>query len=399
MENLKLKKAKVNLILNEPFFATLLLPIETIEDNTINTCCINGKQIKFNPDFIDSLPQNEVVSLLAHEIMHVAMLHHLRAGNKEHDLWNKACDYAINPLLKQHDFILPDHALIDSKYDNSSAEQIYKELYEDKQEQEQGQEPDNQSGEGSQNDNGNGQADENNNQQPDSQGQPQKTGAKWGEVEQLTTNLSEIAEAESEMKQQLVQAVEAAKQAGKGSAGLQKLVSDLLETKVNWREVLERFICEIARNDYTWSKPNPRYFHAGLYLPKLENMEVGNIIFIIDTSGSVNELILTQFTSELKEAMSIFNSPVTVIHSDWEVQKVEQLDPDNDISPVGGGGTDFRPAFDYINDNDLMPRAAIYLTDGYCSRYPEEPEYPVLWAVYNNNSFNPPFGEVIEIDD
>lgn len=385
----KILKAKIRLVLQSPFFATLALGMQYKEDNSIKTASCDGSTIRYNSQFIDGLSMDELTTLLAHEVAHPAFLHHLRQGAKEHQIWNRATDYAINPLLKDSGFKLPEDALISSEFTNMSAEDIYTVLQEREQKKQDGNNQQNQPG-----------------QQQPGQGQPQpQTGndpGQWGQVEKpanLTTENKE--EKEAQAKQKLVQAMNAAQQAGNLPGAIQKLVQELITPRVNWREVLERFIAEIARNDYTWSKPNPRYLASGLYLPALENMEVGKVVFAVDTSGSINKDLLDIFVSELREAAQMFSFPVSVLFCDTRLQgEPVELDPE-DNSPLTvprGGGTDFRPPFIYVNENITDVKALLYFTDGECNSFPAEPEYPTLWAVYGNKKFKPPFGEVVKID-
>jgi len=387
------------------------------------------------------------------------MLHHLRMEDKEFRMWNEACDYAINPLLKDSGFILPGDALMDPRFSNLNAEAIYKTLYDEREKKRQeeqrqqqgagssggdqspeqdnednpededeqdsdGDNEDNDSGEDSEDSQDNedgdqqdgGQNEENEEQedgeqdgsgggeeeQEDQSQQPEEDpggASQWGEVEPSGLTEDEEEEAAANMKQLLVTAMNAAQSQGQGSAAIQAMIKELIEPKIPWREVLERFIAEVSNNDYTWTKPSPRYIPAGLYLPKLESLEIGKVVFIIDTSGSVNETILQTFASELREASSIFKFPVTVIHADDRVELVEELEPEGTINPVGRGGTDFAPAINYVAENIPEAKAIIYLTDGWCWSFAPEPDCPVLWVKYGSyRSFQPPYGEVINID-
>lgn len=382
----KILKAKIRLVLQSPFFATLALGMTYKQDDSIKTASCDGSTIKYNSQFIDGLSMDELVTLIAHEVAHPAFLHHLRQGAKNHQMWNQAGDYAINPLLKDSKFKLPEGALIDSRFKDMSAEDIYTALQQDEQNKQQQQQnkPGGQQGQG----------------QP--QPQPGNDPGQWGQVEKPANLTQENKdEKESQAKQKLVQAMNAAKQAGTMPGMIEALINELIQPRVNWKEVLERFIAEIAHNDYTWTKPNPRYIASGLYLPALENLEVGKVVFAVDTSGSINKDLLDIFVSELREAAQMFSFPVSVLFCDTRLQgEPVELDPE-DNSPLTvprGGGTDFRPPFIYVNENITDVKALLYFTDGECNSFPAEPEYPTLWAVYGNKKFKPPFGEVVKID-
>jgi len=373
-----LKRAKIQLILNHPFFATTALKMEYVEDETVSTMSVSQRKIKYNPEFIKSISRDECVAVLAHEVLHYNLLHHLRIKDKNADNWNKACDYAINPILRNSGFKLPNGHLYKPEFENKSAEEIYKIIHKDD-------EKENQQG-----DSGNGDGDGNN--ESDSNA-PQN----WGKVES-PENYDDLAEAEAEAKQDAIEAMNIGKQAGKLPGNLEEKLTELIEPQKNWRELLLKFIAEIAKNDYSWSKPNRRYLPSGLYLPQLESIELGKVVFAIDTSCSVDTKLLSSFVAEIKEAASLFNFPVTVIHCDTAVRKVEELDEDSEIVPVGRGGTFFYPVFDYVNDNLPDTKALVYFTDGECWDKLTEPEYEVLWVIYNNKHYKSDFGEIIHIN-
>lgn len=397
----KISTARTRLVLGHPFYASLVLPMQCIEDYSVKAAGVDGKSIRYNPSFIDSIPTEECVALLAHEGLHIGMCHHTRGEHKDHGVWNKACDYAVNPILKKANFKLPANGLLSERFDDMYAEKIYGILMKEKQDENKGDDPKNQQG------NGNGQGQgapqpgndkgDGNNQQQGNSPAPED----WGSVEQNNPKKTGESneEAESKAKQRLVQAMNAAKAAGTNTGGLERIVKDIVETKTPWEEILNRFLSETAHNDYNWSMPNRRFIASGAYLPELRNEEMGSVVFAIDTSGSVNKEMLNKFASELKTASELFKIPVKIIHCDTRVKHVEDLDPDEDISPVGGGGTDFRPPFEYVYDNDVPCKALVYLTDGRCSQFPDEPHYETLWCIYGNHkNYSPPFGEVIHID-
>jgi predicted metal-dependent peptidase len=361
----KLKKARVQLILDHPFFASIALRLEYIEDKQIPSTATNGKQVKYNPYFIESLPIKEIACVIAHEVLHICSLHHTRRSNRENRLWNKAADYAINPLLESAKFQLPKGALLHSRFQNMSAEHIYSMLKVEASNEEQGS-----------NDQG------------------------IGAVEDLPIS-DNRQEVEAQIKHAMVQAAMVAKSQGNLPDFIGRMVSEAIQPKISWLEALHRFFSEITKSDYTWTKPSTRYLYRGLYLPALETPHLGATILIVDTSASISETKINSFAAEVQEITSIFNIPLIVIYVDTEVQGVQQFEPDEKIilHPIGGGGTDFIPGFEFINSHDLQPETIVYLTDGECYSFPPDPDCNVLWAQFGNFPFNPPFGEVIQITD
>ncbi|MBC9909104.1 vWA domain-containing protein [Chitinophaga varians] len=356
----KISKAKMDLIMNHPFFATVSLHLAYISDPSVTTACTDGKVIKYSPKFIDTLALQEVVGLLAHEILHITLLHHTRMGTRCKLKWNIAADYAINPILEESGFKIPKGALIDAKYVNKSAEEIYRLL------------PDN---------------------------LPDKSFVSYGVVDNAPSN-SNAQELEAEIKQVVVQAVQISAKQKKLSPMLQRLVAEVVHPRVPWGQHLSHFLAVVCRNDYTWSKPSYRYLHAGLYLPTLDKPEIGNLVLIIDTSGSISDEIISQFAAEIQEVSCFTKTELTVIYVDHEVRGSQTFLQDEEVllKPVGGGGTDYRPGFEYIDHCQLFPSAVVYLTDGMCYLFPSEPEYPVLWAQFGSFEFYPPFGNVINIE-
>jgi predicted metal-dependent peptidase len=281
---------------------------------------------------------------------------------------------------------LPEGALIDSRYDNMSAEAIYNVLAKEKQEQDKQKPQD--SGDGT----GKG----------DKQQQPSpKKGESMGEVQDAPVQSeAELIQAEAQAKQELAQAIQIAKQQGNLPAGIERIVNEILKPRIAWQEVLARFIDQVAKSDYSFSKPNVRYLSSGFILPSLYNLEVGEIVLIVDTSGSIDIKLLNLFAGEMQEVCSTTNTPIRVLYVNNRFQGEQIIEPDDTfkLNAKGGGGTDFRPGFEYMEKEGITPKAVVYFTDMACSSFPAEPEYPILWGKYGSCRQEPPFGEVIQVD-
>lgn len=363
----KIAKSKIQLIMNQPFFATLALGFRYEETDQTETADIDGKTLRYNPNFVKDLPMAKLNGLIAHEVMHVANLHHTRRSGRDIAKWNKACDYAINQILIDAKFELPDGALLDPAYVGMSAEQIYAKLPDD----------------------------------PNDKGKSDPGGT--GGVKDAPGDTEpERKQAEADAKQMLQKAAMIAKKAGTLPAGFEELIKDIMQPKIDWRAVLSEFLTEKSRADYTWRQPSKRYLYAGLYLPSLESVEKGKFIFALDTSSSVDDEKLSEFGSEVQSAVNEVAESLTVYHVDTKVQKIEEFEADDQLVLIakGRGGTDFRPAFDDIEQKGIEPAALVYFTDGDCSSFPKDPGYPVLWAIYGPlyKKFNPPFGDKILIE-
>lgn len=371
-----MSQAKVRLILNQPFFATLALGLKYAEDPSIKTMCTNGQRIRYNPAFVEGLPVDQIAAVIAHEVMHVAGLHHTRQQGRNAKKWNCSTDYVINDILTKSGFSLPSGALISPQYQNMSAEEVYSLL------------PD-------MPDDGNGSGDQ------DGDGPPDPGG--MGAVEPGPgQSKAEQQQQEAEVRQLVAQAATVAKMQGKLPAHLARLVEQTMTPVIDWRAVLAAYLTERARHDYTWTRPNRRYQTMGLYLPSLDSQaERAKFSVIIDTSGSCDEVTLRDFMAEVQSIAHEVAASVVVLHVDTEVNSAEEYEAE-DVIPCtmhGGGGTDFRPGFDWLAKEGHEPAAIIYLTDGLCNSYPAAPNAPTIWAQVGNYEFAPPFGEVLKIKD
>ena len=174
-------------------------------------------------------------------------------------------------------------------------------------------------------------------------------------------------------------------------------MEELRQPKVDWKAALRRFVQQVAREDYTWRIPDARYVPAGLYLPAVRSEQMPTIAVGIDTSGSVWDK-QEEFAAELTAVMAeCAPEALIVIYADAKVQHVEEFQRGETVKfeSRGGGGTDFRPVFEYLDEENVEPACLIFLTD-LLGTFPKiEPDYPVLWAV--TTDIQPPFGETIRL--
>lgn len=381
----KIAKARANLIMSHPFFGTLALRLKVAADPTLKTASCDGITVRYNPKWVEKMPQSKVEGLFAHEVMHPAFLHHTRRGERDIAKWNAACDYAINDILVKAGFDLPEAGCINPMYSGMTAEHIYNLL------------PDGPGGGGSGEGGGGGGGEEG-----ESGSQPNPDPGGDGGVQDSPNSQnqggsqSQQNHEEAEWKVALAQAAHVAKQAGKLPADIERMIDDLLEPQLPWRELLRRFMTEKAQDDFTWRRANRRFIAQGLYLPTRESEGSGEFVVVIDTSGSIGEKELNEFGSEIAGIVrDVRPTAVHVIYCDAAVNKVVTFGPDDEIvlEAVGGGGTDFRPPFKHVIDNNLNPKCIVYLTDGY-GPFPEEGDvpFPTMWVI-NNEDVTPPWGE------
>jgi len=413
----KLTRARTQLLLNQPFFGTLCLRLKLVPGG-VPTMATDGRRIVYDLSFVESLKPAELEAVLAHEVLHCALGHHCRRGQRDPQLWNQAADLAINPILTGNGFTLPDGALVDPAFNNLSAEEIYARLG-----QRNGSDP-NSTQKQSPQPSGSG-SDANGGQQQTQNGSsgPQNDSSRrhrnsensnreatstrpsaFGEVLDATDEQGNpVSQAENSRQQQewsiaSDQAMRSAKACGHEPASLDRPLSESRQYKQDWRTILRDFIAARTPADYRWSPPNRRYIGSGLYLPSVERTGLGPIVIGVDTSGSIGGKELEQFASEIA-AISDEAQPeaIHVVYCDTAVQSAQEFQSGEPIhlDPRGGGGTDFRPVFAWVEENRLTPVCLIYLTDLCCHSYPEPPGYPVLWATDSRRTA--PFGETVQI--
>ncbi len=190
--------------------------------------------------------------------------------------------------------------------------------------------------------------------------------------------------------------------AGDLPGGIERLCGELLTPTLPWNELLRRFLSNAARNDFSWVQPNRRYLHAGLYLPGLHNDELGQVAIAVDTSGSISQHDLDTFAAELSTILEEYDSILHVYTCDTAVTGqygLSNADLPLEFAATGGGGTDFRPPFEMLEQEDITPECLIYFTDLQCNRFPAEPDYPVLWVCPRETFLSPPFGETLFLEE
>ena len=387
----RIRKARTALLLDHPFFGSLLFRLKSEEDRAIPTMATNGVVLRYNPVFVDTLNAATLAGVLAHEVMHPALKHHTRRAKRDPRRWNEACDYAINPLLLDAGLSLPDDVLVDSRFRGMSAEQIYNLREAEAQPQ-----SDEQSG--SEQDSG---TDSNDSADGNDSGTPSVPESQGGigqviDAPEAGDDAPGIEEQERDWEIAVNQAATVAQQAGKVPAGLKRTLEGAAEAQVDWRELLRRLWSDTIPADSSWLRPNRRHIWSGLYLPGVVREGSGEIAIAVDCSGSVNARQLRLFEAEIRSILEGQRPErVHVLYFDAEVHKADTYVAGEmlHLDPVGGGGTEFGPCFDWINEHGVRPRTMVFLTDLYGTFPDSAPDYPVLWA--STGGRQAPFGSVI----
>lgn len=358
----KLAKAKTALILEHPFIGTIALSMPFEFDENVPTAATNGKRVAFNPEFVDKLTDEEVKFLVAHEVMHPMLEHNFRRGERKPRKWNMAADYVINKLLVDEKIgRMPKLGLHDPNIYNAgkgTSEGIYNILPEQNEE-----------------DGTDGLLDD----CQDGDGSP-----------------ADKAQQQAEWKVKVAQAAQAAKMMGKMSTNMKRLVDEVLAPKVDWRDVLQRFLVKARTDQRSFARFNRRFLPQGLYLPSVSGETMGEVVFAVDCSGSIGQREINQFAAEITKVKDdMMPTRIHVLYFDSDVSHVESYEQhdDLDIKPHGGGGTDFAPVFAKIIELGINPVAIVFLTDLCCNSFGDEPDAPVLWV--STDPGKAPFGEIV----
>jgi len=362
----------------------MMIGISAIKDDC-PTAYTNGRDEYYGRAFVDDLTDPEFRGLILHENYHKLWRHLITWAwmfKENPKLANMACDYVINLIiyLENRDgfAVLPEGALLDERFANMSAAQVYKIL---KQEQEDNPE-DGDQGEG------------------DGAGLDEHD---WEGAQEMS------AEEQRELAQEIDQAIrQGAMTAGKVGSGGNRSIDQLLQPEVNWREVLREFITETCRgnDDSTWRQPSRRHLAMGMLRPSGITERVGELVIAIDTSGSIGQHELTKCLSEIKGVCDMVKpESVRILYWDTKVcadevygnsgTPLEQLT--QTTKPAGGGGTRVQCIPDYIRGKNINAQAVIVLTDGYLGGDWGAWTMPLLWGILDNKSARPTIGKTLHI--
>jgi predicted metal-dependent peptidase len=358
-----LDKAKVSLVTQHPFFASILMKRQLIEDETIPTAAVDQRnQIYINPTWFNTLSVEEVVFVLAHEIGHVIGQHATRRGARTPKKWNIAGDAWINDMLKAADIGTPIKGCVqmDGSKDET-VDEIYNKL------------PDDPNGDG-----------------------PGGTGDDIIERGSPLTP-EEATRIDAETRVEIAQAAQAAKAQGKMPPALAKIIADLIDPGTPWHEILERYMTSYVRGDYSWSRPNRRFADIA-YLPSTGKVaEMGEVVIQVDVSGSISKTELAYYNGHMARIIEQCNPErVHVLYVDTGVCKHEVFEQGEEVALefYSGGGTDMEAGFEFLAKEGIEPEVFVCLTDGYTNfNVDKAPNYPVLWCI--SSDINAPYGENI----
>lgn len=395
--NEKLTKAKAKLMLEHPYFGTLASALKMENDPEQLTFRSDGASLKYNEEYIDKLEVNEVEFMLANGAMHAVLGHIGRKGGRDAWLWQQASDLAVNAMLVKNGMQAPEYVNYQPKFEGMYAEEIYAIL---KEEMIYSEDTNHESSGDSQDEA------ESPQQPPESKGQsnerPQEQNNSQQPIEQMqeqSITQQEIDALAEELKAHFEQVFNKLKRQNELPKDLQFVVPEYFSHKVDWREALSGYIASYAKSTYTFMPPNMKYLYRGICLPSLSS-DLLKVIIAIDTSGSIDRELLGTFLGEVESIMEVYpNYEIDIITADTKVHTHKTYLPGEALAyeVSGGGGTDFRPVFTYIDLHIDYPTAMLFFTDGKGTFPNDAPSYDVLWVMPYAEDV--PFGEVLVLDE
>ena len=423
-----IRKAISSLISTNRFFGVLSLRLRVSSGN-VDTITGDGVNLVYNPEWVTTAPHDQIKGAIAHIVYACALKHHLRRGERTEQRWNTASRMVTAELLRRENVWVPDHI----PSEDLPIEVVYNMLPEelpkgkkDNGRNDDGNNPDDAVlpplgieaalGLGDENDESQeGQkSNDGQNGQQDGQDRQDEQDGQDGQDEQSDPpppgEIKDAPEGEEESQDKMwdrasKQAIQIAKSTGDASGNIEQQFENQHKHRRDWRDILLEYMRSSAPMDYSWAHPNRRYIDQGIYLPTLDGQGMGPIVIAIDTSGSVNDDQVNQAFTEMLTVMDeVKPSLIHVIQCDHDIKDVMSFNPDDppiEITIKGRGGTRFQPVFDYVKEHQLEPEIMIYMTDLeiWEEDWPDEPDYPVIWAVENEEQAEKAhYGQTVIID-
>lgn len=371
----KIVVARVGLLLRHPFFGNMATRLKIVDGSDwCPTAATDGRNLYYNRDFFDKLTNKQVEFVVAHEILHNVFDHMMRVEGRDRFIWNAAADYSVNgQLIRDHIGEVPPDIKIfhDTNHYGKGTEQIYDEIFE-KMDAE----------------------------QLSALGQLLDEHIDWekdGKDGRPSYTKEELKQIRDEIKEATIQAAQAAG-AGNTPASVQRMIKDLTEPKMNWREILRQQIQSVIKNDYTFIRPSRKAWHMNAILPGTQFDETIDICCSIDMSGSITDEMGKDFISEIKGIMEEYKDyKIKLWCFDTKVYNEADFDGYNDdimgYELMGGGGTDFMCNWTYMKEHDINPKKLIMFTDGYPWDSWGDPDYcDTVFIIHGNDTIVPPFG-------
>jgi predicted metal-dependent peptidase len=371
----KISQAKARLLVNNPYFGMLASKLELIVNDNIEAFVSNGVKVEYREEYLDGLELGELEFIFANGAMHASLAHDKRKNNRSGWLWQMATDMAINDMLVENGMTLPYGAQYRKRFAGMYAEEIYAQLKDDILRDEENLEYE---------------ADDSDDVEPNSDKKEELT-------EQTPQQLQEEILHEQLLAEEAISLLESEFKKGEAPLHIERFFSLEYEGKIDWRDELRNAIDKYFRDDYTLLPPSKKLLYTGIYLPSTIS-QTFRLVIVIDSSGSVDEELLNTFLGEVNFLMSLVtNYQIELIVCDDKVHshKTFYSGESLDVSLKGGGGTSFKPAFTFVEENFDDVKLLLYFTD-LDGKFPSEvPNYDVKWVSSQIKKI--PFGSIIEL--
>lgn len=373
-----LKVSKITLMMqkNTSFYTTILFSLKQALVTTLPTAATDGRNLLINPTFFADLTPNERIGLLAHEVLHVALDHMHRRGDRDPKLWNIAADYVINLFLHNAKYVLPKGGLLDQQYAGKSTEEVYNLLK----------------------------------KKSDKEMQDILSKCSPGGMNGNDVSYPEDAAPGSEVPQEevtatILRATNQAKMVGQPPGSLPGEIEIELQRTLNpplpWHVILQNYLTDFSKDDYSFRRPNRRFL-PDYYLPMAHSEAIPNIAIAVDTSGSVSAHEFNTFITKIAEIQATMNpKKITVVAFDTKIKNVQELcegsDPFKELKFIGRGGTAIGPVHEWAAEN--KPTLLIIFTDGeFPIVKPINKSVPIFWLIHANPKWSCDHGRVVHYD-
>lgn len=369
----------VRLTLRHPFWTEVFYSM-TVKEATpeqvaggLTTEATDGRSVWINPAHWKALTLDQQVTEMVHELCHKIFLHCTRQGARDAKLWNIACDYAVNSLMKQNGFTFDNTWLYDVQYDGWVAEKIYADLM--------------------------AKAKKNPN------GTPKLAPGRADIMRPGNLSPEEIEKLETDTKALVERAIANAKALGAGRLPLgieQGIVTAFKPAREAWYNALHRFMQSLTTSEYNWARLNRRSLRThGVFTPLHQSEALGDVVIAIDASGSVfGRAQQANFAGHINAILAEAKpKSVRVYYFDTQMYPGETIEAGTlefESRPKGGGGTAFAPIFEQLDKDGVVPEVCIVLTDLEGSFPASGPDYPVVWATIEDHVA--PFGDTLLIE-
>jgi len=386
--------ARVGLLLKASFFGNLATRLKLVNaDEWCPTAATDGRHFYYNSRFIKMLRPKEIEFLFGHEVLHCVYDHFGRRGDRDPQLFNIANDYCVNADLIKHrvgEKITSVPCLHDPKFDGMSSEEVYDILYESADKIDISKLLDQMIDEhldGEGDDSGGGDGDQ------EGKGRPKLSAEDRQAIK-------------DEIKEAMLAAAATVDGAGNLPAGVKRLIKDLTEPQMNWRELLRMQLESTIKSDYTWMRASRKGWHMDAIMPGQARDPMIDIAVALDASGSISEKMLKDFLSEIQGIMDSFPAyKIHVVTFDTDAYNPAQYDSDNldsicDYEVKGGGGTDFDCVYNYLKENEIEPKRLVMFTDGYpFGSWGDENYTETVFILHGTTTIVPPWGQYAYYDD